>query len=37
MDREIEVEERLIKCMKDGDDQCEVFLENIIYPTIPRQ
>jgi len=33
----IEVEERVIKCMKDGDERCEILLENIIYPAISRE
>jgi len=28
----LEVKENLVKCLKDGADQCEIVVENLVYP-----
>jgi len=28
----LEVKETLVKCLKDGADQCEILVENVVYP-----
>jgi hypothetical protein len=28
----LEVKENLVKCLKDGAGQCEITVENVVYP-----
>jgi len=28
----VEVKENLVKCLKDGDDRCEIMVETVVYP-----
>ncbi len=32
----LEVEEKLVKCLKDGDEQCEIIIDKVVFPETAR-